>query len=52
LSSPISGKLVLVESAFGIEYPRPLPPLIHMVGPMIVEEQLSQADKVTIFPSS
>jgi len=39
------GKLVLVESAFGIEYPRPLPPLIHMVGPMIVEEQLSQADK-------
>ena len=27
--------LILVDSAFGLEYPRPLPPLVRMVGPMI-----------------
>ena len=30
-------RLVLVNSAFGLEYPRPLPPLIQMVGPMLPE---------------
>jgi len=39
------GKLVIVDSAFGLEYPRPLPPLVHMVGPMIVDESLSAEDK-------
>lgn len=29
------GKRILVNSAFGIEYERPLPPEIHMVGPML-----------------
>jgi UDP:flavonoid glycosyltransferase YjiC (YdhE family) len=27
-------RLILVDSAFGLEYPRPLPPTIQMVGPM------------------
>jgi UDP:flavonoid glycosyltransferase YjiC (YdhE family) len=27
-------KLILVDSAFGLEYPRPLPPNVQMVGPM------------------
>mgnify|MGYP002780876510 CR=1 FL=1 len=31
------GRLILVNSAFGLEYPRPLPPLIRMVGPMLPE---------------
>jgi hypothetical protein len=39
------GRLVLVDSAFGLEYPRPLPPLIHMVGPMVVPETLSDSDR-------
>lgn len=29
--------LILVNSAFGLEYPRPLPPLVHMTGPIIDE---------------
>jgi UDP:flavonoid glycosyltransferase YjiC (YdhE family) len=28
-------RLILVDSAFGLEYPRPLPPTIQMVGPML-----------------
>jgi UDP:flavonoid glycosyltransferase YjiC (YdhE family) len=28
-------KPVLVNSSFGLEYPRPLPPQVHMVGPML-----------------
>lgn len=39
------GKLVIVDSAFGLEYPRPLPPLVNMLGPMIVDESLSAEDK-------
>jgi UDP:flavonoid glycosyltransferase YjiC (YdhE family) len=31
----LRGRLVLVNSAFGLEYPRPLPPQVHMVGPML-----------------
>jgi UDP:flavonoid glycosyltransferase YjiC (YdhE family) len=28
-------KMVLVNSSFGLEYPRSLPPQVHMVGPML-----------------
>src|SRR5262249_13416926 len=28
-------RLILVDSAFGLEYARPLPPTIQMVGPML-----------------
>jgi polyene glycosyltransferase len=34
----LDGCTVLVDSAFGIEYPRPLPPDVHMVGPMLDPE--------------
>jgi UDP:flavonoid glycosyltransferase YjiC (YdhE family) len=30
-------KQILVDSAFGLEYPRRLPPNVHMVGPMFTE---------------
>jgi MGT family glycosyltransferase len=31
-------KMVMVNSSFGLEYERPLPPLVQMVGPMLSEE--------------
>jgi UDP:flavonoid glycosyltransferase YjiC (YdhE family) len=31
----LDDRTVLVDSAFGIEYPRPLPPNVHLVGPML-----------------
>jgi MGT family glycosyltransferase len=31
----LAGRMIMVDSAFGLEYARPLPPLIQMVGPMI-----------------
>ena len=34
----LDDKLVLVDSAFGLEYPRPLPPNVQMVGPMQTSE--------------
>ncbi|APR82782.1 Glycosyltransferase [Minicystis rosea] len=37
LSAFLKNKLILTNSAFGIEYSRPIPPLLHMVGPMIPE---------------
>jgi hypothetical protein len=40
---------MLVNGAWGIEYPRPVPPLIQMVGPMIIDEDLSNDDQVTTF---
>jgi UDP:flavonoid glycosyltransferase YjiC (YdhE family) len=30
-----AGVPIMTDSAFGLEYPRPLPPLIEMVGPML-----------------
>jgi UDP:flavonoid glycosyltransferase YjiC (YdhE family) len=35
LHTRLAGRRILVNSAFGIEYPRPLPPDLHMVGPML-----------------
>ena len=32
------GRLILVDGAFGLEYRRPLPPNVQMVGPMLPEE--------------
>ncbi len=34
----LSDKPILVNSVFGLEYPRPLPPQIQMVGPMLSRE--------------
>jgi len=34
LSDPFSQHLMIVGTAFGIEIPRPLPPLVQMVGPI------------------
>jgi UDP:flavonoid glycosyltransferase YjiC (YdhE family) len=33
----LRSRLVLVNTVFGLEYPRALPPLVHMVGPMLPE---------------
>jgi len=35
----LRGVLVMTNSAFGLEYSRPLPPLLQMVGPMLDDEQ-------------
>lgn len=35
LSEALKDRLILTTAAFGLDYSRPLPPLIHMVGPMI-----------------
>jgi UDP:flavonoid glycosyltransferase YjiC (YdhE family) len=35
----LDGRRVLVNSTFGVEYRRPLPPDVHMVGPMIDPEE-------------
>jgi polyene glycosyltransferase len=32
-----AGVPIMTDSAFGLEYPRRLPPLMHMVGPMLEE---------------
>ncbi len=32
-----AGVPIMTDSAFGLEYPRPLPPRMHMVGPMLEE---------------
>ena len=40
----LRGRLILVNSAFGLEYPRPLPPLIRMVGPMLPEVEALPAE--------
>lgn len=40
-ADPISrafGRCVIVNTVFGIEYERPLPPEIHLVGPMLDDE--------------
>ena len=34
-----AGRLVLVNTAFGLEYERPLPPEIHLVGPMLDDDE-------------
>lgn len=34
-----AGRRVLVNTAFGLEYERPLPPDIHLVGPMLDDEE-------------
>jgi polyene glycosyltransferase len=34
----LRGKLVLIDSAFGLEYKRPLSPVLRMVGPMLPDE--------------
>jgi len=45
LTHLMDGRLVLMNSAFPLEYPRPLPPLVQMVGPMVdAEDKLSQQD--------
>lgn len=31
----LRGRLILVDGAFGLEYRRPLPPFVQMVGPML-----------------
>lgn len=43
----LSNKLVLVNSAFGLEYSRPLPPLIQLVGPMVAKEEESLPDELS-----
>lgn len=35
LTRRVANHLVLTDSAFGLEYGRPLPPLLQMVGPML-----------------
>jgi UDP:flavonoid glycosyltransferase YjiC (YdhE family) len=37
LTRRVANTLVLTNSAFGLEYRRPLPPLLQMVGPMLDE---------------
>jgi UDP:flavonoid glycosyltransferase YjiC (YdhE family) len=37
----LADKQILVNSAFGLEYPRRLPPNVHMVGPMFTESSES-----------
>src|SRR5262249_33980280 len=35
VSRRLADRLIMVDSASGLEYARPLPPLVQMVGPMI-----------------
>jgi polyene glycosyltransferase len=35
LTRRLVNRLIMTNSAFGLEYPRPLPPLLQMVGPML-----------------
>ena len=35
IESLLAGRLVLVNSVWGVEYPRPVSPLIHLVGPLL-----------------
>lgn len=37
----VAGLLVMTDSAFGLEYSRPLPPLLQMVGPMLDDSDLA-----------
>ncbi|HLH30826.1 MAG TPA: glycosyltransferase [Terriglobia bacterium] len=37
-SERLKDKLVLINSAFGLEYERPLSPLLRMVGPMLADD--------------
>jgi hypothetical protein len=45
--SNLQGRVILVNSAFGLEYPRALPPTVHMVGPMFrsTNSELSPSDQ-------
>ncbi len=36
----LKGRTILVNSAFGLEYKRPIPSWIHMTGPMLTEAML------------
>jgi UDP:flavonoid glycosyltransferase YjiC (YdhE family) len=38
LDTLLRGRTIMVDGAFGLEYTRPLPPDIHMVGPMLPAE--------------
>ncbi|KAF0712807.1 Aste57867_4673 [Aphanomyces stellatus] len=37
------GARILLNTAYGLEYPRPLSPLVHMVGPLIPLESFNQS---------
>lgn len=39
LNTVLKDQLIITNSAFGIEYPRPLPPLVHALGPMLSEPE-------------
>ncbi len=39
LNTVLKDQLIITNSAFGIEYSRPLPPLVHAVGPMLSEPE-------------
>lgn len=39
LSEALRDRLILTTAAFGLDYSRPLPPLIQMVGPMIPDPE-------------
>jgi len=38
LEAPLRGRQILVNGAFGLEYVRPLPANVEMVGPMLAED--------------
>ncbi|HWI19173.1 MAG TPA: glycosyltransferase [Vicinamibacterales bacterium] len=42
--APLAGKTILVDGVFGLEYERPLPDHIHMVGPMLPPVEPLPAD--------
>ncbi|HNO63109.1 MAG TPA: glycosyltransferase [Thauera aminoaromatica] len=44
LNTVLKDQLIITNSAFGIEYSRPLPPLVHAVGPMLSEPEPLPAD--------
>ncbi len=39
LNTALKDRLIITNTAFGLEYSRPLPPLVHAVGPMIPEPE-------------
>ena len=40
-------RLIMVNGAFGVEYERPLPPTVHLVGPMLPSEVAPLPDELS-----
>jgi UDP:flavonoid glycosyltransferase YjiC (YdhE family) len=45
INERLNDRVVLVNSCFGPEYPRPLPPTVQMVGPMIDKDDVALTDE-------